>query len=296
MDDMPVTADEVRRRLPDAELTEVPLPGDTGPTWVVEPASGDDLVAAWTATRDAVGDLGLHPVAVTTWGSSSWPDADLFSRFYYGQGDDLAPDQVLARADDLSLDAARHWFRRDEPVDDWDEVVAFQLDRTEQDLGSRPDEGLWSVVPRGDEVGLERRLLDWEEERRPTHPPAPSSTFTWFDPRGDRVGLALLPVSRPADALAYLSFFGADGDGGHEALIRLAREWENRYGAELVANWGTMLQLVVARPPDSLDEAFDLAAEQAQVAPCTTVLPGEGIRHLARHLWRGERWFLHERP
>jgi hypothetical protein len=57
-----------------------------------------------------------------------------------------------------------------------------------------------------------------------------------------------------------------------------------------------MLQFVASTPPATLDDAFELATEHYRVAPATTALPGEGIRQLARHLWRGERWFLHERP
>lgn len=95
---------------------------------------------------------------------------------------------------------------------------------------------------------------------------------------------------------ARISPYGAEGSGRHEALIRLSREWQHRFGAELVASWGTMLQYVAAKPPTTLDEAFDLAAQQIAVAPCTTLLRGEGVRQLARHLWHGEQWFLHERP
>ena len=57
-----------------------------------------------------------------------------------------------------------------------------------------------------------------------------------------------------------------------------------------------MLQFAVDAPPDTLEEAFALAVQHVDVAPCTTLLPGENRRGLARYLWRSERWFLHERP
>jgi hypothetical protein len=167
-----------------APLIEVPLPEAPDVTWVID-LGGGDLAAAWREARDAVAGLGLYPVAVTTWGLSDWPAADLFSRFYHGGGADVAP---------------------------------------------------WSVITRSSALSVE------------------------------------------------------------EALLQLMREWQGRFGAQLVASWGTMLQFAVSAPPETLDEAFDLAAQHAAVAPCTTMLPGEGIRQLARHLWRGERWFLHERP
>jgi hypothetical protein len=48
---------------------------------------------------------------------------------------------------------------------------------------------------------------------------------------------------------AYVSFFGAEVPGGAERLIAVLRSWHERYGAELVAHYGTMLEFVVRRPP-----------------------------------------------
>ena len=98
--------------------------------------------------------------------------------------------------------------------------------------------------------------------------------------REQPVGLALLPIDDPSHAAAYLSFYGAEGTGRHEALIRLLSEWHARYRARLVANWGTMLQFAVDAPPDTLEEAFALAVQHVDVAPCTTLLPGETRRGL----------------
>ena len=58
--------------------------------------------------------------------------------------------------------------------------------------------------------------------------------------------------------------------------------WRVRFDAELFARWGTMLSLVVGRPPVTLDEASVLASEQDLIAPDIT---GSGtIRALARAL------------
>jgi hypothetical protein len=298
----PSTRDDVTRRLAatglaGAPLAEVPLPDGTS-TWVVDLRDGD-LPALWAQARDALADVALHPVGVTTWGAGDWGEADLFSRFYYGNSLDQSPEAVIARSHTLSVaDAARAFASPSEwAVSNWADVVDHHLRLTEHDYGSVPDPALAADVPAGDELELERRLLAWEESVTPTHPPATSESFSWYEPRPHQpVGLVLLPVSEPCDAAAYLSFFGADGDDKHDALARLMRDWQGRFAAHLVASWGTMLQFVVASPPETLDEAFDLAALHAQVAPCTVVLPGEGVRQLARHLWRGERWFLHERP
>ena len=302
-DDLARTPDGVARclagtALAGAPLSEVPLPEAPGATWVID--LGDrDLVAAWREARKAVEGLGLYPVAVTTWGLPDWPAADLFSRFYYGGGEDVAPRSVIARSRALSAEEALRRFAFDDDwgAEHWDDVVRHHLELTRHHAGAAPDAAVLADVPVGDERGLERRLMAWEEDHRPTDPPELSASFGWFDPRpDDPAGLVLLPITEPCHAAGYLAFYGADGEGRHEALLRLMSEWQDRFGAQLVASWGTMLQFVVSAPPRTLDEAFDLAAQHADVAPCTTMLPGEGIRQLARHLWCGERWFLHERP
>jgi hypothetical protein len=276
-----------------SRVTEVPLP--EGVTWIVDLPAGD-LVATWAQARDALAGLGLYPVAVARFGGGDWPEEDLFSRFYYGE--DAAPETVIARSRELSVEDAlgRYDWSHTSDADHWDEIVEVQLSLTARDYGSAPDPGDLADVAPGDEPGLERRLMEWEEAVRPTRDaPVTNESFAWFDP-ADGPGLALVPVADPCHALAYLSFYGAEGAGGHEALTRLACSWEERFGARLVANWGTMLQFLADRPAATLDDAFQLAVEHTRVAPSTTLLPGEGIRHLARHLWCGERWFLHERP
>jgi hypothetical protein len=109
----------------------------------------------------------------------------------------------------------------------------------------------------------------------------------------DRVGATVASE----EALAYTGgFFGAFGPDGLAGVIAVARHWRTKYGAELVANWGTMLQFHVNRPPTTIKDAFDLAHEQAVLAPDTTILPNVSLRDHARALLGRTEWFLHERP
>jgi hypothetical protein len=275
----------------------VPLPEAGESTWVIDVPAGD-IVPFWAEARDALRPLGLYPVATTTWGESDWVKADLFNRFYYG--DNSAPDTVISRSRALSIEEALGRFPASDEwaVENWEDVVAHHLDLTARYYGDAPGAADLGAVRRGDALALERRLLNWEEALRLTPETGiRSESFGWYDPRPhDPVGFALLPAEEPCHASAYLSFYGAEGEGRHEALIRLICSWQHDFGAQLVAGWGTMLQFTASAPPVTLDVAFDLAAQQVRVAPCTTLLPGEGVRHLARHLFRGERWFLHERP
>ena len=62
------------------------------------------------------------------------------------------------------------------------------------------------------------------------------------------------------------------------------------------ANWGTMLQFVVARPPRTLEQAWTLALQQHLVARDTLTGPGVPFRDHARTLIARPTWFLHCRP
>ena len=221
----PATRDDVTRRLAatglaDAPLIEIPLP-DSASTWVVELRDGD-LLELWEQARDALADVALHPVAAAPFGTSDWGAADLFSRVFYGDSDDSSPEAVIARSHTLSVaDAVAHFTSPNEwAVSDWDDIVGQQLGLTEHYYGSVPDPAVVAEVVPGSELELERRLMAWEESVSPTHPPATSESFAWFDPRPSApAGLVLLPVSEPCDAAAYLSYYGAEGEGGHAALM-----------------------------------------------------------------------------
>ena len=128
--------------LADAPLTEVPLPEAPGATWVID-LGGGDVVAAWREAREAVSALGLYPVAVTTWGLPDWPAADLFSRFYYGGDEDVAPRSVIARSRALSVEEAllRFTFGDEWAAENWDDVVRHHLELTRRHAGAAADAG-----------------------------------------------------------------------------------------------------------------------------------------------------------
>lgn len=79
-------------------------------------------------------------------------------------------------------------------------------------------------------------------------------------------------------------------------MITVLEYWRRAYGAELVANFGTMLEFVVARPPETLDAAWELAVQQDLIARSTLAGRGVTIRDHARTLISRPTWFLHNRP
>ena len=114
-----------------------------------------------------------------------------------------------------------------------------------------------------------------------------------YVPAAEPTFVVFLPTRHSWQTLAYMYFWGS---GNAEAHLALLASWEERFEAELVAHYGTMLHFSVGRPPADLSEALGLAREQVAAAPCTTFLPGVGLTAHAKALVGRRRWFLHERP
>jgi Domain of unknown function (DUF4253) len=142
---------------------------------------------------------------------------------------------------------------------------------------------------------LDRWLMNWEERQR--HQPSTRNDryLNWFWDGGP---LVFLPARRSAEVCVYLDFWGEQASPGATpaAIAQIIDYWALQYDAQLIANWGTMLQFVVARPPDNLEQAWQLAVEQDLVAPHTLANPGVSVREHARILIDRPTWFLHSRP
>ena len=77
---------------------------------------------------------------------------------------------------------------------------------------------------------------------------------------GLRLGLVL--ANRPADVPAVVGWDGAVNYVGTPApLSAVLRSWEDRFGARLLCLGFDTIDLLVARPVASKDEAFAVAAE-----------------------------------
>ncbi|MGN6574377.1 MAG: DUF4253 domain-containing protein [Nocardioides sp.] len=112
---------------------------------------------------------------------------------------------------------------------------------------------------------------------------------------GQPVHLLLLPRHEPWSVGAYTG--GYEWEYPHRDLRpALMRRWAHRYGAEPAANWDTMLQLVVARPPETIEDAFELARSMDLLWQDTIGRPGITVREHAFDLLGRDSWFLHLRP
>jgi len=183
------------------------------------------------------------------------------------------------------------------PIDHWNHELGKMLER----FGAYPSVEEIHALRRDNvlrtDVDLERWLLRWEIEHfgeaAITSPH--SSNFDWraFDDPAGYVAV-LLPTPHSWEGIAYMGWWGAI-DRRVETAAAM-RNWQERYGAELVCSFTTTLELQVSRRPATLDEAFDLAIEHTHFAPDATLLGGISLRDYARSLYALDHWWLWCKP
>lgn len=135
------------------------------------------------------------------------------------------------------------------------EVLDFHLGATGRAVGSAPDP---SEVPAsiGTEADLDRWLLRWELDHGS---PPRDRVQEWFDPTGfTPLVIRVFHRSAPFAALVIEQWWDSDMPFALAALQR----WHRRYGARLIAHFGTMLEILVAECPRDLEQAWALAREQ----------------------------------
>jgi hypothetical protein len=258
----------------------------------------EEIEAAYLAARSVVGQTGRWPVATAGW--SGLPLADELDEGRIWPLGDLLPPlsdaelnaKVRSRWDELDA------YRSD---DHWSDL-RHHLARTEGRTGRAPSEDeVRSAL--GDDPGeltLDRWLFHWEHAHAPRAVDDGAARRDqrddWFVPVGQPCGVVLTPTANAWIAGGLLDFFGADERAETPFLLALLRRWNDRWGAEVVASFGTMLELIVERPPTEPSDVIELAVEHHAIAPCTLMLPGISVREYADGLRGGGSWFLHERP
>jgi hypothetical protein len=291
--------------LEDREIAELPIL-DTGEVAYAVRITAKEVEPMWKAARGLVERIGRWPVATMCWGAgTNWREGvqsqDHFSRFFYKESPratDVSPQGLLRLVDTVDVDAfIEQLAKRHEGYYDVKGALAFEIDSTARACGIRPtDEEVRAATINGSPISthreLDRWLMAWEA-RHDVPQDWSVGRQAWFE--GESVALLFLPVTESWDTLAYLNWYGA-ADPGTQYFIALGRRWNQQFGAELVAHYGTMLQCIVSRPPRNRDEAWSLAREHHLVAPCTMDLSGIALRHYALGLVEHDKWFLHERP
>lgn len=245
--------------VPDLEELEVAHPERDAVFAVSIDAS--DLMETWTIARDLVPLTGRWPVAVVDWSVHSRPATGL----------------------DWVTDALTRFYFREELVGSTDpravigRTAGIDVDAELDRIGDQKATP-FLLRPEPHQVGIDARYLEW------------------FDPDDLPIALLFIPDAVPEHSLAYVHWYAGSSITPTHLLIALFARWRAAYGAEIVANWRTMLQLVARRPPKSWEQALRLAWEQEFIAECTTILPGVSVEEHAKTLMSVDRWFLHERP
>jgi hypothetical protein len=121
-------------------------------------------------------------------------------------------------------------------------------------------------------------------------PPDLSWTVTW--PTMPKVQLVLLPTTVQWLAPAWVPYFGAARENGHPAWAAAMWQWEQQWGAGLVASWDTVLEFVRQRRPAPGPQAWKLAGQLLAIGGNLECQQWQ----LALALTRSDRWYLFDRP
>ncbi len=282
-------------------LTDCPLPGTDERAWLLP--TPEAWLPTWTHLRDGLAQTGRWPLTLCT--DFGDEPADLFTRFYFEEGDDPDLDTsaqgLIAATEGFDVAAALAAYERSHHVPGHEPDLEFKLSQTEELVGSAPTlaELLQGCGDAPTGLAVERWLLSWELAHADGYAAdAPewardTNYLGWYPP--DSPVIALLPDDRPWASLAWVGHYSCSWPS---PVLRVAqaRQWFERFGAQPCANWGTMICVLVSRPPSDIDEAWEVARAMALLWPDTTILPGVPMRKLARDLVGRDRWFLHYRP
>jgi hypothetical protein len=293
-----VTLSEIVERAgldPAALVEHAPLP-DGEVVWALR-STDEGWFDDWKALRRLVPETGRWPLAMSSWGV----EIDPLNRNGVDPrtGLDEGPAGILGRLAEVDVEAAIDRVEAESlpmPLDEWFEYHEYA---TRERCGSAPtlDELRSALGDEPLEMEIERWLLRWElsEGGLTVEPGADAPYLRWFVPRQQPVHVLLLPRPEPWCAGAYTSGFEWNYPD-RELRPALFRRWNERYGAEPAANWDTMMQLVVTRPPSTIEDAFELARAMTLLWPNTNGGPGITVREMAFDLVARDRWFLHSRP
>ena len=276
------------------EALELPAWGQTVLRLGLDP---ENVLAQWQAARALLPKSGRWPVA-TSAVPADRPAWRAGVKTHVPTGACQQSDESAVAAGEEALAEMRAVIAEQWPREPLAERLTYDLNATRGRCGLAPSEAdVLAALPSDvSELALNRWLLGWEEDTPHGSEPVVDDTYlSWFTDAG---WLTFLPTPCGSESLAYLDFWGEEGVPGATTsrLVAILELWSRRWGAELVAHWGTMLEFVVTRPPQSLEQALEVAEQHYVIAPDTLVLPGVPMRHHARALIGRDAWFLHERP
>lgn len=313
---MSSTVERLDQALQGTALEGAPIsekwPSSSADSLLVVELPSDTILEGWEILRDLVNETGRYPLVTRVEDIDGLfldeppHESDLAGGDYaetviqesqnVDGGKELRDGKILRRNfSPLRSNDLFNWLHK--PVEHPGHILAGTLRR----FGSLPDVAdILSLQASGvlaTDADLERWLLRWEVDRFGEAAIAPESTgiLEWSDFSDGADYVAVLPSTPNSwEGLACMGWYGL----GHNAAIKVAalRSWHERFGAELVCAFSTVLQLQVRRRAVDLEEALDLAIEQHHFAPDARILSGVSLREHARALFSGNRWVFLAKP
>jgi hypothetical protein len=102
--------------------------------------------------------------------------------------------------------------------------------------------------------------------------------------------LGLVPARCGSDAIAVLGWDGAVNHTGTAEVALVTHSWESRFGARVIGLGFDTLELSVAAPPASLEQARQVAAEHFAFCPDNIAQGSEDFDLYAQHLVGATTW------
>ncbi len=277
------------------DFEHIDIPETDGSVFAVR-LKGIEPFDAWQTARAIVDRTGRWPLLVDLAFSSlgglkeKLLDGDL-DRFAFEDedGNTQSPAQIIEVSKAVDIDAFFDARARD--FDQFDDDYDWVSEELESEFGRRPEDGeLDQSIP----FTVHRyERWAWDRQREAGTLPGPEEGRQGlFDPH--KPALLLMPTAKPWETLAWASWYGAEEN--HAEVVAVVRDWTERYGAELFANFSTMLEFAVANPPTDPEDAWQLATRHDLRATSTLGGPGITVRQYAQALIGWDRWFLHDRP
>lgn len=275
-------------------ISSVKLPFSPEPVLMIE-CSSHERLSGWKVLRELLPATGRWPIFTCGWIDDIPTELAIPSAAL-----EPGPAELVRRSLVTSVPEAleRLPYART-AFDVWDYWVEDRLGELSSHFGSSPSmtDARAALPSTATELDVERWLFEWERTNFPDWCGSLDKEFDdSYAPEGQLTALLLLPTQHSWHALAYLDFYGSEKPGEPELAMTLLRTWENQFDAELWAFYGTMLEFVVNRPPQSIDETWSVATQHHTLAPCTNQLPGVNVREYAHWLTGRKTWHLHERP
>jgi hypothetical protein len=137
----------------------------------------------------------------------------------------------------------------------------------------------------------EPELGEWPTEREGS----PRLTVAYDISAGSpfpEVNIALIPASDASEIPAYLNWGGWNSNPPAEYHVTALHSWRERYGAELVGLSGDVMNVRLTRPPETREQAIELAWEQYRYCNDIVAQGVGSIRGLAGFLLYADWWFF----